>query len=109
MKEERENKNVIRHWKNFASDVFWLFRIVWKKYSFVLILLFFTSTCIALISLFQAYSNGVLINTIVKVVSSAKNADAGFINKFKDDFNQQLGKTFRNGIEPSGGQWQKRV
>jgi ABC-type multidrug transport system fused ATPase/permease subunit len=68
MQRETENKNVIKHWKNFASDVFWLFKIVWKKYRLVLTLSFFTSTCIALISLFQAYSNGVLVNTIINYV-----------------------------------------
>jgi ABC-type multidrug transport system fused ATPase/permease subunit len=42
-----------------------------------------------------------------KMISSARSADAVFIEKWDHKYDQQLGKIFKDGVEPSGGQWQK--
>ena len=43
-----------------------------------------------------------------RVEAAAKDADADpFIRKFPKGYDQQLGREFTDGIEPSGGQWQK--
>ncbi len=63
----KENKP--RQWNTFLKDVLWMLDFVWKKHFFVLFTLFIASTGIALVSLFQAFSNGFLINTIVSSIS----------------------------------------
>jgi ABC-type multidrug transport system fused ATPase/permease subunit len=65
MSEKETNNKTAKHWENFAKDIKWLFKIVWEKHYIILSSLLLVSTCIALVSLFQAYANGVLINTIV--------------------------------------------
>jgi ATP-binding cassette subfamily B protein/ATP-binding cassette subfamily C protein len=74
--EEKKKIETIKHWKNFAKDISWLFNIVWKKHFVILTSLLFVSTCIALVSLFQAYANGVLVNTIVNSIGHAVNKNA---------------------------------
>jgi ATP-binding cassette, subfamily B, bacterial len=61
-------KNNIKCQFNFAKDIFWLFGIVWKKYKLSIVLLVIVSTLIALVSLFQAFSNGYLVDVIVNAV-----------------------------------------
>lgn len=56
------------HWSSFIKDVLWTMRIVVKKRFFVLVASLVISTGIALVSLFQAYANSVLVNTVVDSV-----------------------------------------
>jgi ABC-type multidrug transport system fused ATPase/permease subunit len=58
-------KKQISHWGNFIDDILWLFRIVWKKHFIILSALLVVSVGIASVTLFQAYANSVLVNTIV--------------------------------------------
>ena len=67
-KRNKKEEKTFVHWKNFAKDISWLFKIVWKKNSVIFVILLIISSCIALVSLFQAYANGVLINTIVNSI-----------------------------------------
>ncbi len=62
-------KKQISHWGNFIDDILWLFKIVWKKHFIVLSALFIVSVGIASITLFQAYANSVLVNTIVDSIN----------------------------------------
>lgn len=71
-------KKFLRHWIDFINDVRWLFQIVWRKHYVKLTILLFVSVGIATSSLLQAYSNSVLINTIVNSVSHFADDDIYF-------------------------------
>ncbi len=73
---KKKNIKFLSHWKDFFKDIAWLFKIVWKKHYVILTSLLFVSTCIALAALFQAYANGVLVNTIVNSIGHTVNKKA---------------------------------
>ena len=48
------------------------------------------------------------INNMDKIIDSAKKAKVNeFIETLKDGYNQQVGNWFENGVQLSGGEWQK--
>lgn len=48
------------------------------------------------------------LNNYDKIINAAENANAmSFIDKLPNKFNQQVGTWFENGMQLSGGQWQK--